>query len=363
MLRFAFRAGVALLLAVVPRAVLAQGGVNIDHKAVGCIVVGKYPKMNACFAPASALARARVYFQPVEGPPNWYYVAMKSDAPCHAGFLPRPKKQMAGKKVVYYLDAFDQKFVESRTAENEALVVSSEAECKKDLLVAPFVTSAAVAVFPAVPAGFVGAGLGTAATVAVVAGGAAVVGGGAAIASGGSNPPDTTLPVGGGGTTTTTTTTLAPTTTTTTTTLAPFNAVFNITINGAPVPPDATVISATGTAVVQFDMCPSTGPLPLTYNVDVRGSITTAGCFSQITFTTTGYTSPFRGEKTPALLPWARLADALYRNLGYSVHPAMASAIPLRPFTLLGYQTKMRLESRGPGNDPKAARDINIVVF
>ena len=224
-------------------------------------------------------------------------------------------------------------------------------------------TSAAVAVFPAVPAGFGVAGLGTAATVGIVAGGAAVVGGGAAIATGGgSTPPTTTPPVGGGPTTTAPpATTLPPTTTTTT--LAPFNPVFNIIINGAPVPPDATVASATGTAVVQFDMCPSTGPLPLTYNVDVRNSTTTAGCFSQITFTTTGYTSPFRAEKTPALLPWARLADALYRSLGYSVHPAMASAIPLRPFTLLGYQTKMRLESKGPSNDPKAARDINIVVF
>jgi len=361
MLRFAFRAGVALLLAVVPRAVLAQGGVNIDHKPVGCIVVGKYPKMNACFAPASVLARARVYFRPVEGPPNWYYVAMKSDAPCHAGFMPKPKKQMVGKKVVYYLDAFDQKFVESRTAENEAVVVSSEAECKKDLLVAPFVTSAAVAVFPAVPAGFVGAGLGTAATVAVVAGGAAVVGGGAAIASGGSNPPDTTLPVSGGGGNTTTTTTLAPTTTTTTTTtLAPFAPMFDIVYNGAPVPPGATIAGpGGGTAVVKFDMCGSSGPYTLDYNVDVRGSTATAGCFSQITFTNTGYTVPFRGPHSSVLLPWLR--QALYDSLGYSVHPAMASAIPLRPFTLVGYQVRMRLQSKGPNNDPKATRDIIIV--
>src|SRR5260221_7984594 len=199
MLRFAFRPGVALLLVALPRVLLAQGGVNIDHKTVGCIVVGKYPKMNACFAPASALARARVYFRAVEGPPTWYYVTMKSDSPCHAGFLPKPKKQMAGKKVLYYLDAFDQKFVESRTAENEALVVESEGECKKDLLVAPFVTSAAVAVFPAVPAGFWGAGLGTAAAVAVSGGGAAGVCWGAPGAARAVRraPPDP--PRGGGG--------------------------------------------------------------------------------------------------------------------------------------------------------------------
>jgi len=348
-----------LVLLVVPRALLAQG-VNIDHKPVGCIVAGKYPKMNACFSPASSLARARVYFRALDGPPNWYYVTMKSDSPCHAGFLPKPKKDLTGKNIVYYLDAFDQKFVESRTAENQALVVASEGECKKDMLVAPFVTSAAVAVFPAVPAGFGVAGLGTAATVGIVAGGAAVVGGGAAIASGGGTPPTTTPPVGGGPTTTAPpATTLPPTTTTT---LVPFNAVFNVIYNGALVPSDApTAGPGAGSAVVQFDMCPSTGPLVLTFNVDVNGSAVTAGCFSQITFTTSGYTSPFRGDRTPALLPWARLADALYRDLGYSVHPAMASAVPLRPFTLISfYRVKMRLESKGPGNDPKASRDIII---
>jgi hypothetical protein len=138
--------------------------------------------------------------------------------------------------------------------------------------------------------------------------------------------------------------------------------VFNIILNRAPVPPDATILRPADPAVVQFDMCPSTGPYTLTYNVDVRGSTVTAGCFSQITFTARGWTSPFRGDKTPPLLPWARLADALYRNLGYSVHPAMASAIPLRPFTLISYQVKMKIESRGPNNEPKAARDIIVIM-
>ena len=47
-----------ILTAVTPTIVLSQG-LEIDHKAVGCIVVGKYPKMNACFTPASSLARSR----------------------------------------------------------------------------------------------------------------------------------------------------------------------------------------------------------------------------------------------------------------------------------------------------------------
>src|SRR5437879_7286103 len=117
MLTRGIRLGVAFFLPLLPVPLLAQG-LNIDHKPVGCIVAEKYPKMNACFSPAGQLARARVYFRPAEGPPNWYYVEMKSDAPCHAGILPKPKKQLIGKKVLYYVNAFDQKFAENRTMDN-----------------------------------------------------------------------------------------------------------------------------------------------------------------------------------------------------------------------------------------------------
>ena len=63
------------------------GGVAIDHKAVSCIVAEKFPKINACFSPNSNVARARVYFR-AEGGTSWYYVEMKSDAPCMSGILP-----------------------------------------------------------------------------------------------------------------------------------------------------------------------------------------------------------------------------------------------------------------------------------
>ena len=41
------------LLFVSPALALAQS-VEIDHKAVGCIVVGKYPKMSSCSHPRRA---------------------------------------------------------------------------------------------------------------------------------------------------------------------------------------------------------------------------------------------------------------------------------------------------------------------
>jgi hypothetical protein len=64
-----------LILTTLTPAIALSQGLEIDHKAVGCIVVGKYPKMNACFTPAANLARSRVYFRP-EGTPSWYYVDM-----------------------------------------------------------------------------------------------------------------------------------------------------------------------------------------------------------------------------------------------------------------------------------------------
>ena len=94
----------SLILTTLAPAIALSQGLEIDHKAVGCIVVGKYPKMNACFTPTASFARGRVYFRP-EGTPTWYYVDMKSDQPCLTGILPRPGKQLVGKHVEYYLEA------------------------------------------------------------------------------------------------------------------------------------------------------------------------------------------------------------------------------------------------------------------
>ncbi len=96
------------LLALGPARVWAQA-VEIDHKAVGCIVVGKYPKMSSCFTASSGLARSRVYFRP-EGVPSWYYVEMKSDQPCYTGILPGPGKKLVGKTIEYYVEAQDRQF-------------------------------------------------------------------------------------------------------------------------------------------------------------------------------------------------------------------------------------------------------------
>jgi hypothetical protein len=253
------RVGVAALLALSPGLVQAQQGIAIDHKEVSCIVAGKFPKMNACFAPNADVARARVYFRP-EGVTTWYYVEMKSDAPCLAGILPRPRKELVDKHINYYVHVTDKKFTEARTLEYNPLVVSNESECK-DKPVGPYLTKAAVKVFPSLPGGFAAGGLGTAGAVGIGAGVAGAAAGGAAIASNNNdtNPTTTTLAPTTTQPTQTTTTTTTPTTTTPT--QEPFKFVFKI----SPNPPKGVE-----PLEVTVDMCASTpnGGLRFFFNFD-----------------------------------------------------------------------------------------------
>ena len=176
--------GVALLI---PAGAHAQG-VAIEHNEIGCIVAGQFPKMNACFSPASLVGKARVYFRP-ETLSTWYYVEMASDAPCFSGLLLRPSKALIGKKIFYYLDV--QGGGTGRTPEYAPIVVRSAQECTTKLPVAPVSATGPAAVFPAIPAGFVGGGVST----GVITGGvaaAAVIGGGAVLLT---NDDDTTAPI------------------------------------------------------------------------------------------------------------------------------------------------------------------------
>ncbi len=320
---------VAGLITLLFPASLHGEGVAVDHRAVGCVVAGKYPRLTACFAPASQLARGRVYFRVAGGAPDWYYVEMKLEAPCHSGVLPRPKKELVGRQIEYYVDALDRSFGESRSRETRALVVGSPAECASKVPVASMLDSATVAVFPGLPAGFAGAaaGIGAGATAAMVVGGAGIVGGGVALASGSASE-------GGGGTTTTTvppptTTTLPPVTTTTTTLAAGFNPVFKVFQGGTLVEGDT--VAGTEPLQLVFDMCESTGPLLLRYSVEVDGVQATAGCHSSITFTTASFTPSASSD----------------------VHRSVAPR---------SYAVTMTVRSESPNNNPKSSRSLVVQV-
>lgn len=171
------RIGVLGLALLLPAGAMAQG-VAIEHNEIGCIVAGKYPKMNACFSPASLVGKARVYFRP-ETLSTWYYVDMTSDAPCFSGVLLKPSKALIDKKIFYYLDV--QGGGTGRTPEYGPVVVGSEEECRSKLPIAPLSATGPAAVYPSFPAGFVG---GAGVSTGVVAGGvaaAAVIAGGAVL--------------------------------------------------------------------------------------------------------------------------------------------------------------------------------------
>ncbi len=236
------------------------GGVAIDHKAVSCIVAEKFPKLNACFTPNSSVARARVYFR-AEGGTSWYYVDMKSDAPCMSGILPKPRKEMIDKHVDYYVHATDKAFTEARTLEYNPMVVASEDACK-DKPIAAALSKASIQVFPSLPAGFAAGGVGA----GVVVGGAVVAGaaaGGIYAATKSSNDTTTTTSP-----TSNVTTTLPTTTTTTTTTTT-------VTTPGAPAFRFSFVLSplkGTEPVTVKVDMCGSTpGGASLKYFYDFDG--------------------------------------------------------------------------------------------
>jgi PKD domain-containing protein/Big-like domain-containing protein len=302
-------------------------GVEIDHKAVGCIVVGKYPKMNACFNPGPNLARGRVYFRP-EGATSWYYVEMKSDQPCYAGILPRPGKKLVGKKIEYYVEGQDKTFNASRTAEYDPIVVKSAQECKKDIPVAPFLNNAAVAVFPAVPAGFVAGGaIGTGAVLGIVGAGAAAAGTAVAVSSSKNNDTTTTTIVTG----VTPTTTLPAPTTTTTTLAKATNHPPNAILKTNPDPP-----TGKSPLTVNFDLCSSTDPDgdPLSYFFDFGdGTQTSGACSVSHTYTATS----FRGPNS--LSGGVSAKSTTYNFLGSVVDPSGASQSRARSVVVDACQT------------------------
>jgi hypothetical protein len=195
-----------LVVSVVVAAPAAAEGPAIEHQPLACVVAGRFPKLEARFAPANAVARARVQFQ-AEGTRHWYGVAMAPAGPGFAAVLPRPKKSL--KSYRYYIEVTDTALGTSRTAEYKTTVGAGATACS-DVQAAQGLASAAVnlevpAGAPAAPGGFstsgviavsagaagamVAAGATTAAaaagggisTAVLVVGGVAVAGAGAAV--------------------------------------------------------------------------------------------------------------------------------------------------------------------------------------
>jgi hypothetical protein len=168
----------ALAVLVVCSSPLAAQTLSIDHSAVGCVLAGKFPRLEARFVPGDAVGKARVFFQTTDAK-RWYSVAMKPDSGGFSGVLPKPKKSLD--RFRYYIEVTDKSLATSRTAEYATSVVAGPGGCEGKMmgggLASAAVTLEVPAGAPAVPAGFSSSGL-TAVGVAgaAVATGAAVAG-------------------------------------------------------------------------------------------------------------------------------------------------------------------------------------------
>jgi hypothetical protein len=300
---------VAAILMLAP-SLAAAAGLAIEHKPVKCIVAGEFAKLNACFVPASFLARGRVYFR-LEGTTPWFYVETRPDAPCQAGVFPKAKKELIGKHLEYYVQGIDRSFLEAQDEQNRALIVRSEQDCK-DQPIAAITAKGPAAVFPALPAGFAA---GAAVPTAVVAGGIAAAGGGAVVA----------LRSGGNGTTTSTfiaTTPPTPGTNPPATSPPPtappatpppvpsVRCVPNFSVS--PDPPEGTT-----PLEVTFDMCATTGSQRrFLYDFDGNGSIDLRGrsCSATRTYTPSEITA--RGTGTPATVTYVATVTAGCEDVG-----------------------------------------------
>jgi hypothetical protein len=187
------RLSCALLVSFVASVPAGAEAPAIQHEPVACVVAGRFPRLEARFAPAESVARARVQFQ-AEGGRHWYGVAMKPGGTAFSAVLPKPKKSL--KSYRYYLEVVDTALGTSRTPEYSTTVAASGAACA-DVKEAGSVSSAVVKVevpagAPSLPGGFSASGV-----TAVGAAGAAVAAGAATAAAAGGGVPAALL-IGGG---------------------------------------------------------------------------------------------------------------------------------------------------------------------
>ncbi len=186
-------AGVGALL--VAAASAGAQTLSIEHQPVACASAGKFPRLEARFAPAESVATARVMFQGQTT--DWYSVAMKPEGVVFAGVLPKPNKSL--KSFRYYLEVTDKALGTSRTADHTTAVVDSSSACKGRIMAGALASASVILQGPAgvvaLPAGFASSGV-------VVAGSAAGSGSaagaaGASGASGGGGLGATALVLGG----------------------------------------------------------------------------------------------------------------------------------------------------------------------
>lgn len=152
--------------------------VTISHDAVGCLVAGEFPLIEATIEPAMNVARARLFFMGAQSTEHFFV----EFAALEGGFVAKmPKPTLAASPVRYYIQAVTTDGVEVQSPEVEANVVESADQCPADKKVAAIGPAGDVTVFSAAtgsaikPLGFAAGGVLTVGAIALLIAGLAGV--------------------------------------------------------------------------------------------------------------------------------------------------------------------------------------------
>jgi len=138
------------------------GQLHVKHEALGCLIEGEPPLVEAVIDPAGDVARARVYFKSALAS-GFYFVVMTTTPTGFVGKLPRPK--IAASPIHYYVEGATAGGATVKTPVISAVVVKDKAECPTGALVAAAGEGGNVAVYSATtgaqitPAGFAASGV------------------------------------------------------------------------------------------------------------------------------------------------------------------------------------------------------------
>ena len=160
-------------------ALQGESAVAITHDSISCWPYDDFVVMEANIGPAEEIETARVYFRANDFL-DFYYVEMTPNQEgLFEAVMPQPSQETD--RVIYYIEAVDNEFNTSQTAEYDPNVVTSgSCDYRRFIGVPSIVIGSLVANASALPAGFQAAGI-TGFTTGAGAGGAAA---GAAAGSG-----------------------------------------------------------------------------------------------------------------------------------------------------------------------------------
>ena len=144
--------------------------VSISHEAVGCLIAGEFPLIDAVIEPSASVARVRLFFKGA-GNPDYFFVEFGALEGRFVAKMPKPT--LAASPVSYYIQAVSTDGAEVQSPEIQAEVVENANQCP-DRKVAAIGPPGDVTVFSAAtgsaikPIGFVAGGALTIGAIALV---------------------------------------------------------------------------------------------------------------------------------------------------------------------------------------------------